>query len=74
MVSGAPVREVIARVRAYHARGMSHTQMARQTGVPRTTIVMAVTRGNGQMRRSSFEPLRRLKFEEPDPRSYRALA
>ena len=70
MVSGAPVREVLARVRSYHARGMSHTQMAEQAGVPRTTIVMAVHRGNDQMRRSSFQPLRRLKFEEPDPRSY----
>lgn len=62
----ARVRRARARVRSYHARGMTFAHMAKQTGLSYRTLSHIHYR-NGGMRRCTLVALARMQFEEPEP-------
>lgn len=64
-VTGPEVERVKAKVRVFHARGMSYAQMVDQVGVPHNTISMQMNRGSASMLRKTYEALKGLRFEEP---------
>lgn len=66
-VTGPELATLLARVRSCHARGMSYAQMERQTGVAQRTIARV---SPPSMRRSTFNRLAGLEFEEPDPHTW----
>lgn len=67
LVKGAPHERAAAKIRSYHARGMTWRQMGAQTGMPATTFVSAARLHRVAMQRRTIEAVAVLKFEEPDP-------
>lgn len=54
------------RVRSWKARGMSLTQMARQTGLPLATVSNIHSRSATYRFRTSYAAIAMMRFEEPD--------
>jgi hypothetical protein len=67
-IRGAEFEEIQARVRGFHARGMTYATMAEQVGLSHRTVT--ATQFHHAMRRDTFQALLGLKYEEPTaPRS-----
>lgn len=69
-VGGPDVTEVKAKVRSYRERGMTLHQMQQQTGVLFHTLSTSLSRDSSRMYRRTYEALKRLEFEEPDPTAW----
>ncbi len=70
LVTGVEVERVVSRIRSFHARGMSYVQMERQTGISCRTVCDIATGPGKAMKRRNLEPLKGLRFEEPDPNAW----
>lgn len=67
LVKGMAWERARARVRSFHAQGMTYSQMSRITGIPQRTLVnLAMTSRKG-MKRATYTALMAMQFEEPDP-------
>jgi DNA-binding XRE family transcriptional regulator len=67
LITGKDVERALNRARSFPARGMSYVQMAKQTGVHARTIAHAIDQNRPTMRRTVWEPLMAMRFEEPAP-------
>ncbi len=70
LVRGPEHRELQARIRSFHARGMTYVQMDRLSGVGERTIRDALEDKRKGIKRRIFTPLMRMPFEEPTPNAW----
>lgn len=69
MVPLAKTKQARAKVRTYQARGMTLTQMQKQTGVHLSTISEQLRFDRPNMNRRTYLALARMTFEEPSDRA-----
>lgn len=68
VVLGAEAQAILDKVERLNKRGMTYSAMAKQTGVPLTTLHYVIKHGTPRMLRTTFEKLSKLHFEQPDKR------
>lgn len=70
LVTGAEAGVLLARLRSYHARGMTYVQMEAESGVHHRTIAHMVTCNRSRLKRTSYSRLVTMQFQEPSPNAW----